>query len=567
MIAGINFVPIIDREQLSKEAIKEKLLELERQYHQETHKILQLFEYSDQSVFITGVDGELLEVNKRFALSYGYTDKDDVIGKNIMNFFSSETYGDVLDDMVDLYEHGIIAFRKRKAKGKGDVDFLMELRMVLLTDEFNKTIGMLGVIRDIAHSDVDEKDVKELKFLNAKLLESYEEIREYNKQLEQAHKKAEEYDRLKISFLSNISHEIRTPLNGIVGFAELLTRSSFSETQKQDYTSIIKESSIRLLNIINDLMEISQIESGKVEISRTRFSVNGLFIEVYKTYINDIQAKGLSFKLNSLLPEEVVFIETDKEKLGRIFYHLIGNALKFTSEGYIELGAMIKGKGIQFYVKDTGKGIDKTRSAQIFERFRKGEDDQSRFESGVGVGLALSKAYIEMLGGEIWLEPRTEKGTTFNISIPCGELCEKKEETSTGKWKINYSAMQWADKKILIVEDEEFNLAYLQEILKNTKVNVVYAITGREAIRIFESSDKIDLILLDIKLPDISGLEVSKYIKAKNPEVIIIAQTAYALESDKEKALSNGCNHYISKPIEPDMLLQTLDSFLSKKSN
>lgn len=709
---SLSFIPEVETRNIDPKDVKFKLQTIENLFRQDIHKVLQLFEKSDECIFITCQNGDILSTNTRFALMLGYSSKEEIVGQNMMKVFDSKTHDTILDDLVDLFEHGLFPYRKRTAIDLQKRTFPIDFRMVLLTDSNNNTAGLLGIFKKRSSTPVNfnainnddfnaifnhipslifvldkninvvnvndaalqiAKKLKEdavgirpgnilncvnsydspkgcghgkkcnnclirntvidtlengktnvkiespfslsvgeqlmemtilvssvningknepqilvvidditdrkkteqiiqnkelelkksndnLQQLNEQLYSSYQDIQRYNVQLKKAKEKAEQYDKLKTAFLANISHEIRTPLNGILGFTELLTKPGISPERKDEYYGIIKNSSARLLSIMNDLIEVAQIETGDVEINNTVFSLKTIFLEVIEIYHDQIHAKGLTFSAHLDEKYTELPLRTDKEKLLRIFFNLINNAIKFTSKGNIETGVIVENDKLTFYVKDTGPGIPNINNDDIFDKFKKGKI--AKFETGVGIGLYLSKSYIELLGGRIWVESLVDKGTSFYFSLPKHNYNQNSQAPSEPN-NIDYADINWQDKTVLIVEDEEYNVKYLKEILKKTNAYIVHAATAALAIDLYKMLPHIDIILLDIKLPDSSGYEVAKTLRDEGCKVKIIAQTAYAMESDRDSAIAAGCNDYMSKPIKPAILIEMLQKYLA----
>ncbi len=389
----------------------------------------------------------------------------------------------------------------------------------------------------------------------------------FEQQLIRAKEKAEESDRLKSAFLANMSHEIRTPMNGILGFAGLLKEPELSGEQQQKYIQLIEKSGARMLNIINDIVSISKIESGLMDIHLSETNINNQFQFVYDSLKLDADSKNLNLFFICELQDKDAIIKTDSEKFYRILTNLVKNAIKYTETGTIEFGCNKKGALFEFYVKDTGIGIPKDKLEAIFERFIQADIADKMARQGAGLGLSISKAYVEMLGGQIWVESEETKGSTFFFTLPCniGSIQETKNlpanepENHTEPISPRISGL-----KILIADDDEASEILLSIGLKTVCKEILKAINGEEAIEICRKNPDIDLVLMDIQMPEMNGYEATREIRRFNSEVIIIAQTAYALAGDKEKALEAGCNNYISKPIRQEELLKLIQSYFSK---
>ncbi len=391
---------------------------------------------------------------------------------------------------------------------------------------------------------------------NDELRRSLDQIQKINTELEKAKEKAEESDRLKTAFLANMSHEIRTPMNGIIGFAELLKKPELTEEQIEKYSDIIQQSGDRMLNIINDLIDISKIEAGQVEIKNEETNVNQIFDNLYLFFEPEIIKKNITLSYKKELPENKSRIITDKTKLNQVLINLIKNAIKYTNEGGIEYSYELKGKYLEFKIKDTGIGIDKGYIDKIFERFRQVDLRPIKSEEGSGLGLSISRAYVELMGGKIWVESQLNKGSVFFFQIPYqASKTDESISESANKNPINILK----NHSILIVEDDEVSYLFLKEILENHGAKIIYAENGVKAIDEIKSNRNIiDIILMDIKMPKLNGYEATKQIKEINPNIYIIAQTAFATDNDRQNALQAGCDDYISKPINKDLLIEKI---------
>ncbi len=397
--------------------------------------------------------------------------------------------------------------------------------------------------------------------INEELNESNKRILEINEELKMAKIKAEESDMLKSSFLANMSHEIRTPMNAINGFAELLRQSGITPEISSQYIDIINANCKQLTSIIEDIIDISKIETGQITINYKRTNINELLNELGIIFESLGSSKGIGFKIDAGLKSNISYTKTDETRLRQILYNLINNAIKFTNSGSVIVGYTLKNNFLEFYIKDTGIGISKENHEIIFERFRQVESGMSRVYGGTGLGLTISRVLLELLGGRIWLDSELGNGSTFYFTIPYEAEGINEYSVSDVKLKQKYN---WSDKTILIAEDEEYNFFLIHEILTDTNANLIHAKNGREAIEFCQQNAEIVLILMDIKMPEIDGYEASKIIKSFRPELPIIAQTAYAMSEDRTKALNAGCDNYISKPLNKDRLLNMISSKIDK---
>ena len=384
------------------------------------------------------------------------------------------------------------------------------------------------------------------------------ERKESEKAIIKARLKAEESDRLKSAFLANMGHEIRTPMNGILGFSELLKNPALTGKEQQEYVSIIEKSGSRMLNIINDLIDISKIESGQMNVNLSVYNINEQSDFVYAFFSPEVNSKRLKLYYSCGLTTDEAIIKTDKEKVNAILINLIKNAIKFTDKGSIEFGYKKKHGMLEFFVKDTGIGISPEQKDVIFERFRQGNDSLNRNYDGAGLGLSISKSFVEMLGGKIWLESVLNRGSEFKFTIPYNNTQPKK----TDKRIISQNEIKTdlRDLNILIAEDDFVSENLISNLIKDFSKEIFRSRTGLEAVEACRNNPGLDLILMDMKMPELDGYEATTQIRKFNKKVVIIAQTAYAQADDRNKALEVGCNDYLAKPIRHHELL-----FLIKK--
>ena len=391
-------------------------------------------------------------------------------------------------------------------------------------------------------------------------------IEERTCELIKAKERAIESDRLKSAFLANMSHEIRTPMNGILGFSELLKNPDLSGEKQQQYISIIEKSGDRMLNTINNIVDISKIESGLMEVVIEKTNVNEQIEYIYQFFKPEVEAKNMTFSFNNTLALEEVNIKTDKEKLFAILINLVKNAIKYSDEGSIEFGYHKKENILEFYVKDTGIGVPKNRQEAIFERFIQADINDKMAKQGAGLGLSISKAFVKALGGEMWLESEENVGSTFYFTLPYKidpiEKNKKIVSVFINKNKV-VKTSKMNGLTILVAEDDEISETLLSIAIESISTKILKAKTGVEAIEIFKENPSIDLILMDIQMPEMGGYEATKFIREINKDVIIIAQTAFGLAGDKEKAIESGCNDYISKPINKNDLLKLIKKYFN----
>lgn len=376
--------------------------------------------------------------------------------------------------------------------------------------------------------------------------------------LRKAKEKAEESDRLKSTFLANVSHEIRTPMNGILGFASLLEEADLTPEEAEHYLNVIQRSGKRMLEIINDLINISKIESGQTELHAVKTNLVELFKEQYDFFIKE--AENTNIQLN--LDISGIEIETawlDRTKLSQVLTNLIKNALKFTEQGEIRITARTKGEKLYVSVADTGIGIPEEQKAVIFERFRQLSEDVDKPFEGAGLGLSISKAFVELMGGEMSLESVYGEGTEFSFYVVLNpDKSRKISESSSG-----HTTLSDKYKKVLVVDDDEGSNLLLTENLKRIGLeNILSATNGRQAVELVRQHPDIMLVLMDVKMPEMDGHEATRIIKSENKDVVVVAQTAYASDQDKNIAMEAGCDDFISKPIGKSRLIEILKEHL-----
>ncbi len=392
----------------------------------------------------------------------------------------------------------------------------------------------------------------------APLLQSMLSDKQYQQEIIKAKEKAEESDRLKSAFLATMSHELRTPLNSIIGFSELLLGGDFEPVEVTEYSQLINGSGKHLLNLIEDILGIALIESGQVEIKKEVFDLKGLMLDVFDYARREMSrtAKdhiGLS-GLHKLKIDKKLEVETDFNRLKQVFYFLISNAVKFTHKGKIEIGFKEEDHGdILFYVKDTGIGISKDKQQIIFDRFRQADDSFTRKYGGTGLGLYITSKIIRMLGGAIHVESAIGEGSAFYFRMP--HLIKGSNELADNEV---LSLPKLKNAQILIVEDDENNRYLLENYLEYSGAGLYFADDGFQAIKLKQENPQINIVLMDLKLPGIDGYETTRRLKNIDNSLYVIAQTAFALDEDREKAIGAGCNAYLAKPIKRTVLYKAI---------
>jgi len=437
---------------------------------------------------------------------------------------------------------------------------LLERTVNIRTQELFEKNSMLTEANELLHDKQEEilsqKQELELHRNNLEIL-----VEKRTHDLEQALERAQESDAMKSSFLANMSHEIRTPMNAIMGFSNLLKDSDISEQERNSFVEIIKSNSTSLLKIIDEILDLSIIESNKIKIVKTAFSLNVLIDQLFTYYSLNFKSSAFVIRKNNTLEDSGMVLSTDIVRIKQIITNLMDNACKFTIEGFVELGATISKGNLCVYVQDSGKGIPKNELENIFQQFIKIEDNDSAWTRGLGLGLAISQRTSEALGGKIYVESELGKGSTFTLSLPLQAVLDSKTQmNNTPQNKVKHD---WHGKTILIAEDVEENYFYLENVLKRTLVRIIWARDGEEAIKKVKETPGIDIILMDIKMPVLNGYDAAKQIKSESPDMIIIAQTAYATKQEKHKFFDNNFDEYITKPTMSDDLYNVLEKFLS----
>jgi PAS domain S-box-containing protein len=421
-----------------------------------------------------------------------------------------------------------------------------------------RVLGTFAIYKPIPSSP-SKLDIEKIEFL-ANITSIAIERTQIAEKLIITKEKAEESNKLKTAFLANMSHEIRTPMNGILGFSELLKEPKLSKKNHKKYIEIIEQSGRRMLNIINDIIDISKVESGQMEVINSPTNINTQ-IDYLSTFFKVLaKEKGIKLKLKSHSNEPLI-INTDKEKVYAILTNLIGNALKYSNKGTIELGYEKKGAFLEFYVKDEGVGIHETKHNLIFQRFVRDNNSSNTLTiQGAGLGLPISKAYVEILGGKIWIDSELEKGTTIYFTIPYNLDRIKTENVADIEAANTLDTRKKL--KFLIAEDDKISQLLIKNIVKNYSKDIIIVKNGKEAIDACLEHEDIDIALMDVRMPIMDGYEAVSQIRKFNKELIIIAQTANALNNDKVKLIEGGFNEYISKPINRKDLVKIINKYV-----
>jgi PAS domain S-box-containing protein len=490
-----------------------------------------IFNLSANPICVTHVDGTLLKINPAFSTCLGYP-VNKIEGKLIFDFMHTDDIEKTKTYVRKKIKEkaSLLHLENRYLARDGSVVWLSWMTQPIYEENIS-----FSVAHDITH------------------------IKQVERELIAAKEKAEESDRLKTAFLENMSHEIRTPMNGIIGFSEMFTDTNLTENERNHYAQIVINSGQKLLSILDDILDISRIETGQIEIVPEPVNINEQADELYQFFFTKAKDKKLEFKIEKALPDEEATIYTDRTRLHQILSNLLANAFKFTKQGHVCLGYREEDGFLSFYIEDTGIGIDEKMHQIIFERFRQANAEVTKNYGGTGLGLSISQKLVSLLGGKIGLESMPGKGSKFFFTIPFVPYKSKQKPGSAGK--LNMPKNTGKGVTILVVEDDQLSYDYLNELLSKSGHKVIRASDGIQAIQIAEENDDLKLVLMDIKLPVMNGYEATRQIKMLRPKLPVVAQTAFAMSSDRGKALEAGCDDYITKPIVADNLIRIINKF------
>ena len=503
-----------------------------------------IIKHSNQFIILSNEKGEILFVNEMFEKISGYSFREGDTLRDIP--FEKLISKEDKESISLLYKASLLGKKKnfsfniKKQNVNGKVIWYHLTNKVIKTESGDYYFLHLG-------EDISLQKITEEKLIKDKA-------------------KAEENDRLKSAFLANMSHEIRTPMNTIIGFTKLLAESEDAE-EKEQFAEIVKTSGAHLLTLINDIIDISKIEAGFQDIKLVSTNINEILIDLQKLYKHDkrLVSKALDLELEQGLPYLNADILTDETRLRQVVSNLIDNAIKFTESGKITFGYKLISETyndgtpkLLFFVNDMGIGISKEDQKLIFERFH--QVDGKGKKMGTGLGLTIVKTLVKKLGGDIWVESVLGKGSSFYFTLP---YLQRKQEKEGVTIKENKKIPNFENKVILIAEDIASNYQYLEALLRKTKAELIWVKNGKDAVKEVLTERKIDLILMDLRMPVMNGYNATKQIKLLNPKLPVLAVTAYAIDGDMEKAFDFGCDEYITKPIIKAELFQKIKMFLS----
>lgn len=516
----------------NRDITEQRIAEQELRNSEERFKTL--FYESPDAVFVEDYRGIILDVNPA-ASSLLKMEKAKLIGQNILDLVPPNDKEKINGDYPAWMKSHLKNSRGLAITADGN-----KIPVEINASEviFSGQEAFLFIVRDITEIIKKEDNLR----LSAE--------------------KAEESDKLKSAFLANVSHEIRTPMNAIVGFSEILTNQDLSQQEREEFINYITQGSNTLMNLIEDIIDITKIEAGQINIHFSDCNVDKLLDEHYATFLkmkNKNNRSNVELRLNKPMVDKDFIISTDPNRIRQILSNLLGNAIKFTKEGYIEFGVTLTpSKEIQFYVRDTGTGIPEDKLEYIFERFGQVDDDKHEHK-GTGLGLSISKKLAELLGGDLEVESVYGEGSKFILTLPLDKEYQVESQPAEKPKQLKYN---WEDKLFLIAEDSILNYTFLDALFQKTGVKILWAKNGQEAIDICHENEHIDIVLMDIKMPVLNGLEAIGEIKKFRPDLPIIVQTAYAMPEDRERSFEAGGDDHLTKPINPEELFTTISKFL-----
>jgi PAS domain S-box-containing protein len=541
-----------------KEIIQEKQLHTQKLIESED-KYRNLINLAND-VIIVYQDDRVRFLNSRVEQSLGYK-PEEIIGRSMDNLVAPEEILRLRDYHIRRIKGDEIPWIYETVFLHSDghrVPVSMSVGLIL----YENKLAALVIARDISQKKKNEEELERYRnhledIIKQRTLQLQKEISE--------RKVAEESDRLKTTFLSNMSHEIRTPMNAIISFSNFLKEPDVTAEQRTEYLDYIISSGQSLLNLINDIIDISKIEAKQLSINEVYCNINAILEELHKLFEEtrkSAEKNNISIIVSIPDKEKNITLHTDPYRLKQILSNLLDNALKFTDVGSITFGYELSDDSILLFVIDTGIGIPDDKKGYVFKRFGKIENIDKNL-SGTGLGLAISKHLSLLLNGELWVESKIGEGSSFYLKLPYSNTVASKVEPAIPSYSSGYYS--WNNKKILIAEDEDLNFKVMQITLRKTKIEIIRAYNGKEALEITHHNPNIDLILMDIQMPVMDGYEAMRLIKKMKPKLPIIAQTAFALLEEQNHCIEKGFDDYISKPIKPEELLRKIEKQFSTR--
>jgi PAS domain S-box-containing protein len=497
-----------------------------------------IFESSPDPIVVVNRDGFVIDYNTGLLGVLNITN-EPVIGQKIFHFISKKDWRNAIRNFRQTWEEGYLKNLEYLLRRTDGTYFEAEVSTGAIYNNAGEPESMVLIFKDIS------------------------ERKEAERHLREAKERAEESDRLKTAFLSNMSHEIRTPMNAIVGFSDLLNDPDLQPEARTEYIAQINLGAENLMHLIDDIIDISKIEAGQIKINKQDCHVHDLLNEQIIMFSQNMERIGqanLELRLNWNWPSDNLVLYTDHFRVKQIVSNLINNAIKFTDKGFVEVGIEKEDGSVRFYVEDTGIGIEQEKMKSIFNRFIQGHETKTKIYGGTGLGLAISKNLAELLGGTIGVNSIFGKGSEFWFTLPLDEVMSNISEKRDRQERI---ISNWMDKTVLIAEDDDLNFRLISEGLKKTRIKIIRARDGQETLHLFQRhSDHLDLVLMDIRMPEIDGYECTRIIKEKCPEMPVIAQTAYAMSAEREQTKQAGCDDYISKPMNMKVLIEKMSRYL-----
>jgi PAS domain S-box-containing protein len=519
---------------IQKELITKKHFESDKFYEM-------LVQSANDGISFYDRDWKLRYTNSAFYSMIGY-DRDSYNALNPPDLIHPDDQDYQLRREQSLVNNGFFETELRLRHKAGHY-MNLSTRSVTVRSDTGEVLGALTISRDITR------------------------LKQVHEDLIKANIGAESSNRLKSNFLANISHEIRTPLNSVVGFSNLLLSNNLTNEVKEEYIEHINRNSEKLLQIIGDIIDLSRLESSQIEITYEEASLSTIVNEIIEEARQVIKRneKPIILNVKNYFEDVGDLIFTDRIWLKRVLNHLMDNAVKFTLEGSVEFSYLLEDQNIVFKIRDTGIGINKENLGRIFEEFRQEFDGHHRPFEGLGIGLTLAKEVIERMGGKIVVESEKGVGSEFSFSIPYRPAGSAKPKIASLNNEQVLKPIDWSSKKCLLVDDNKDVLIYLNRILTDTGIAIVTARSGFEAIEIVKSTPDIDVVLLDMQMPEMNGIEATKEIRKIRKDIPIIAQTAFIFEDDKDIILEAGCDACLIKPIRREHLLTVMSNFVKSK--
>jgi PAS domain S-box-containing protein len=536
------------------------------------NKFRSILENSADAIFVADENGKYIYTNKAVTDLLGYS-AEEMQQKSIKDLAPKNKIREYFN-----------FFKEAREKGKLFTELeLIRKDGISVSVDYNSTLLPEGMVyascRDISNRIKAEYTTKESEHffktqntdyfnlnkenaaLNVELKKSINHIQHIKNDLNLAKAKVEEAVQLKSAFLSNISHEIRTPVNAILGFSAFLQEPELNKEKLNDYIHIINSNTRQLLSNISDIIDISKIEVGQFTFNSELVNINRLMKNLFVTYRKLVDYKRIRLVYSPESPNDLSQIKTDGSRISQVICNLLNNAIKYTIRGEIEFGYNIKKRFVEFYVRDTGIGITPKEQLSIFQLFRQLKETSNRSDSGNGLGLPVSKALIEKLGGTISVNSEPGKGSIFIFSVPY----ENEFETTVASSRTSGSKQyNWEEKTILIVEDEVYNHAYIEKLLSGTDAKLLNAWDGKLAVELVKTHPEISMVIMDLKMPVMDGYESMQIIKKFRPELPVIAQTAYAYGHDSKRGIEAGFDNFLIKPVDSSLFMKTINSYISE---